>query len=288
MLRCAGNLLVRGTWGCWRPRSSGKWSCSFSSPAGSTASCLSVSATLWQNDLFDIFRKFLLGSCRADKWLRPKYGWAPAVMPARGQWVRCCFLLWTKSKLVIQVSVGLGPPCLLYHTLFSQRPSLVFLLPSSSSIPGCFPLPSGWGIHNGDPGECSGVSGSCEHPTDNLPPALGRVLLGGRFHPAEPRVWVCCCMTAAGNHRAIPLREPLLPVIWSSPCFLHYTCVLVQLANISFAQSGIHSGVLTWSLLGSKLTKLYLTISKVHNTAAKYRTDKGSTWNSSSMGIKSM
>lgn len=73
------------------------------------SSCLSIRATLWQNDLFDIFRQFLLGSCRADKWLWPKQGPAPAVTPARGEWVRCCFLLWTKTKLVIHVSVCLWP-----------------------------------------------------------------------------------------------------------------------------------------------------------------------------------
>lgn len=100
-------------------------------------------------------------------------------------------------------------------------------------------------------------------------------------------VW-WCKRAVAGTRRAPQLWETPLPVIWSSPCFFHYTCVLFRLANTVFAQSGIHSGVLTWSLLGSKLTKLYLTISKVHNTAAKYRTDKGSPWNSTGMGIKSM
>lgn len=96
------------------------------------------------------------------------------------------------------------------------------------------------------------------------------------------------CTVTAGNHRAVWLWEIPLPVIPTTLGFFHHTCVLFQLANTSFAQSGIHSRVLTWSLLGSKLTKLYLTISKVHNTAAKNRTDKGSPWNSSSMGIKSM
>lgn len=109
-----------------------------------------------------------------------------------------------------------------------------------------------------------------------------------RLQRAEPPVWACHGTVTAGNHCAVWLWEIPLPVVPSSLGFFHYTCVLFQLANTSFAQSGIHSRVLTWSLLGSKLTKLYLTISKVHNTAAKNRADKGSPWNSSSMGIKSM
>lgn len=87
------------------------------------------------------------------------------------------------------------------------------------------------------------------------------------------------CSTAVGNSAACYLKFSV---------FLSLYLCFIPVGKHRFRTKWHHSGVLTWSLLGSKLTKLYLTISKVHNTAAKYRTDKGSPWNSTGMGIKSM
>ena len=141
---------------------------------------------------------------------------------SQGEWVRCCFLLWTKSKLVIQVSVGLGPPVSSSTPSFPKDLAWRFCylhLPPSQAVS---PLPvAGEFVHNGVPGECSGV-------------LLGAVNIPRSTYPLP---WGgCCCvggvtLLSPGCQRAVArwLQETIVLYSCGKLC-----CLLFEVLQVSF------------------------------------------------------